>query len=326
VEFEEAAVYDENAESMDVSTQNGEVTITCDKGDVNNDGDVNSGDAILTLRIAVGSITPTSWQGCAADMDGTNGVTSADAIAILRAAAGLAAPGRSAPEGVGGQITVTVAEVYGAAGESVRVPVKVDKVYGLAGGDICIAYDNSVLRAVEVSSEQGMLLASNVSEAGLVRIAFASAGSLGGETLVEMQFDVLADDSSPLRFERAEFYNHAALPLISRSIDREFRSWSMPAEDNALLQNYPNPFNPETWIPYQLKEGSEVAIRIYGPDGKQVRILDLGHRSAGFYVNRDRAAYWDGRNESGEEVSSGVYFYSIRAGEFSAVRKLIVLK
>jgi flagellar hook assembly protein FlgD len=93
-----------------------------------------------------------------------------------------------------------------------------------------------------------------------------------------------------------------------------------------LLQNFPNPFNPETWIPYQIKEASEVKIRIYSAAGELVRELDLGSKLAGVYVTHDRAAYWDGRNASGEEVASGIYFYSIRAGDFAAVRKLTVLK
>ncbi|MBM3240476.1 T9SS type A sorting domain-containing protein [Candidatus Poribacteria bacterium] len=97
-------------------------------------------------------------------------------------------------------------------------------------------------------------------------------------------------------------------------------------QKNALLQNYPNPFNPETWIPYQLKESATVVIRIYNVSGQLVRLLDIGHRQAGFYVDKMKAAYWDGRNESGERVASGVYFYQLEAGNFFAVRKLTIIK
>ena len=93
-----------------------------------------------------------------------------------------------------------------------------------------------------------------------------------------------------------------------------------------LLPNYPNPFNPETWIPYQLSEPAEVAVSIYSVDGTVVRRLDLGQMPSGVYRSRSRAAYWDGRNASGEPVASGVYFYTLTAGDFKATRKLVIRK
>jgi WD40 repeat protein len=90
----------------------------------------------------------------------------------------------------------------------------------------------------------------------------------------------------------------------------------------ALGQNYPNPFNPETWIPYQLREGSEVIIEIYSATGELVRDMELGYKPAGSYSSQDRAAYWDGSSEAGEYAASGVYFFTIQAGEFAAIRKM----
>ena len=99
----------------------------------------------------------------------------------------------------------------------------------------------------------------------------------------------------------------------------------MPAE-TALLPNYPNPFNPETWIPYRLKKHAEVALTIYDTNGHKVRTLDIGHQPSGVYESRERAAYWDGRNHNGETVAGGVYFYTLRTGDFSATRKMLVGK
>jgi hypothetical protein len=101
---------------------------------------------------------------------------------------------------------------------------------------------------------------------------------------------------------------------------------SLVVTETKLEANYPNPFNPETWIPYQLKNEAEVTIQIYNTKGSLVRTLNLGRRAAGFYQNRDRAAYWDGRNNAGERIASGVYFYKLRAGDFSATRKMLILK
>lgn len=97
-------------------------------------------------------------------------------------------------------------------------------------------------------------------------------------------------------------------------------------EVTALLPNYPNPFNPETWIPYQLAEPEDVSIAIYGADGKRIRMLVLGHQPVGIYESRSRAAHWDGKNTQGEPVASGVYFYTLKAGDFSATRKMLIRK
>ena len=97
-------------------------------------------------------------------------------------------------------------------------------------------------------------------------------------------------------------------------------------EETALLPNYPNPFNPETWIPYQLSEPADVTLRIYAVNGVLVRTLVLGQTPAGIYQSRSRAAYWDGRNSVGESVASGIYFYTLTAGNFTATRKLLIRK
>ena len=97
-------------------------------------------------------------------------------------------------------------------------------------------------------------------------------------------------------------------------------------QETLLLPNYPNPFNPETWIPYQLAEPVDVTLTLYDIHGRVVRHLDLGHQRAGIYQNRSRAAYWDGRNAVGELVASGVYFYTLKAGDFSATRKMLIRK
>ena len=94
----------------------------------------------------------------------------------------------------------------------------------------------------------------------------------------------------------------------------------------ALLPNYPNPFNPETWIPYQLAAPADVTLRIYAVDGQVVRTLSLGYHPAGVYQSRSRAAYWDGRNAVGEPIASGLYFYTLTAGEFTATRKMLIAK
>ena len=97
-------------------------------------------------------------------------------------------------------------------------------------------------------------------------------------------------------------------------------------KETVLLSNYPNPFNPETWIPYHLANPSDVQITIYDTRGSVVRRLDLGHQREGYYTSRGRAAYWDGTNNVGERVASGIYFYQFQADNRSLLRKMLILK
>ena len=138
---------------------------------------------------------------------------------------------------------------------------------------------------------------------------------------IELEFDGNINTDSTLTFtvgaDAIAGYNGSALTAqITVTAIRE----------NALLANFPNPFNPETWIPYHLAKDAEVTLHIYTVNGQVVRTLALGHQSAGLYQTRSRAAYWDGKNEFGESIASGVYFYTLTADDFSATRKMLIRK
>ena len=132
------------------------------------------------------------------------------------------------------------------------------------------------------------------------------------------------NDHAPIysfQYNRSEnmldlFRDAPAAPALSKTA---------PAE-TVLFSNYPNPFNPETWIPYHLAKSAAVTVSIYSADGKLVRTLELGHQSPGVYRDKVRAAYWDGKNEPGEPVASGVYFYTFTAGDFTATRKMLIIR
>ena len=124
-----------------------------------------------------------------------------------------------------------------------------------------------------------------------------------------------------------------AIPQKSQNVKvaiQFLRAWLTDAYQNVpetkLLPNYPNPFNPETWIPYQLAESADVSVKIYDVGGRLVRTISVGFKPVGYCLTRERAAYWDGRNETGESVSSGVYFLQFIAGDFSATRQIVILK
>ena len=160
----------------------------------------------------------------------------------------------------------------------------------------------------------------------LVLVAGAFGDTAGAPTVYPEAHEMFSASNIQQWLHEARTVN-ATDPIFHRGIlVLEQLLMTVLPKETALLANYPNPFNPETWIPYQLAFPASVTISIYAADSKLVRTLVLGNQPAGLYQNRNRAAYWDGKNSVGESVASGVYFYTLTAGEFSATRKMLILK
>ena len=142
-----------------------------------------------------------------------------------------------------------------------------------------------------------------------------------GNTLITggRAFMLIAQQASTVSISGIGWANTTgAAPSISENIK--------PVESSMLLPNYPNPFNPETWIPFRLAEDATVTLTIYDKVGRVVRGLDIGHKKAGVYETRNKAIYWDGKNDLGESMASGVYFYHLKAGKYSATKRMVILK
>ena len=129
-----------------------------------------------------------------------------------------------------------------------------------------------------------------------------------------------------IRDAKAANADPAGIAALERLLAALTRVEAPLPKETVLLANYPNPFNPETWIPYELAEAAEVTVTIHAADGKLVHTLELGQLPAGLYRTKGRAAYWDGRNALNEPVASGVYFYTLTAGDFTATRKMLIRK
>jgi hypothetical protein len=186
-------------------------------------------------------------------------------------------------------------------------------------------------------------------QVGDVVTVYTEGGTLAGEFIVAFEgmygsIAVYGDDLFTERVEGAhedeklyfKVNGHPAdavtpyIPLWTEDrdvirVDLATRTEVIPKSFH-LEQNYPNPFNPETWVPFRLSETAKVTIRIYNVSGQLVRTLDLGNKEAGVYGSKELAAYWNGKNDDGESVTSGTYFYELSAGEFKAVRKMVLLK
>jgi hypothetical protein len=162
------------------------------------------------------------------------------------------------------------------------------------------------------------------------------------ETPVTLRFDpsavpseyrtvMLIDNTTEAATDLRQVFSYAYKPsetirgfklIISKAHPETY----MVPKRSVLLQNYPNPFNPETWVPYRIAKAGDVTVNIYNVAGQLIRTLELGHREAGSYTVKERAAYWDGRNITGERVASGVYFYNIQSGSFHAIKRMVIVK
>ena len=268
-----------------------------DVADVNEDLAIGATDASMMLQFAVGIVT--SFGGADDLPPAPSFITNAGNL--FRTS--------STSERPDAQITVSL--------DMADLP-------NITSGELRMDYDRAVLRPVGVTidSEGEQPLLAHSTKAGDLGIAFAAARPIEGATL-RVVFEAAPEVSGAARgYVRAR-----DLVLNGTRIATEFfHTFPIESYRFDLMANYPNPFNPETWIPYELGSDSEVTIRIYGLDGTEVRTLNLGMMPQGVYSSRDEAAYWDGRNNAGERVASGVYVYDLTAGDYHATRRMAIRK
>jgi hypothetical protein len=273
------------------------------------------------------------------DVSGNGTISAYDAALILQYVVGLIsefpADSMGSPSAISPRsYIVRIPEISAKAGDRIYVPIAIDDATGLFAGGISLKYDRTVLRAIKALPDMalnGSYWKANTELDGEVRFAFATTpppsppstgGSERGGNLLMVEFEVLPNvegKTSRLIIDNVNLSNSLNITKINGSI-------TVIPSTFALLQNYPNPFNPDTWIPFKLAADESVTILIYNQKGQLIRTIVLGQKAAGVYLSKDKAAYWDGRDDLGEKVSSGVYFYSLRAGEFIATRKLVVVK
>ncbi|HIE30194.1 TPA: T9SS type A sorting domain-containing protein [Candidatus Poribacteria bacterium] len=311
-----------DAEEIPATIENGKIILTPAvavlKGDVNGDGKVRSNDAFLALRIAVGLIAdPTAEQQEAADMNNDGKIRSNDAFLVLRKAVGLIAAPALVDSSPATPLKVRLNKTQGVDGD-VHALLTVDNPQAVGSADIKIVYDASalVVTDVDAAGQDGALLEANFDTPGVVQIATANLNAFDGEVLADIHFKTLQPDKAVVELREIEFFGLDSFPLDAMIIP----------DRNLLGQNFPNPFNPETWIPYQLKDESEVSIQIYDISGRLVRTINLGRQSPGIYVTREKAAYWDGRNSAGELMASGLYFYTLKTKSYTQTKRMLLLK
>ena len=223
----------------------------------------------------------------------------------------------------------TTGDLIPAGPHEVRITVERQ----LATGDVNRDGRVSILDLILVAQQLGKRVTAGsavdvngdgvVSILDLIRVTQGIAGSPAAPSVGTKSVDAATIEAW---IAQARLEDDGALAFKQGIENLENLLASLIPEETALLHNYPNPFNPETWISYQLAHAADVTLTIYDMNGQVVRRLALGHQAAGMYRSRSRAVYWDGRNHLGESVASGLYFYTLTAGEFSATRRMLILK
>jgi len=301
-------------------------------GDVDSDGRVTAYDATLILRYGAGITELIKTQKDAADVSGDDTISAYDAALILRHVVGLIAkfPVEESPPAAPQLSIVKVAD-YGVRfdeglckpGMTFTVSVKVEDASSIFASEIELSYDPSLLMPLEVKAASGYFLKYRA-DSGQLRIWLARAEAFEGSgSLVEVTFKVGENVATPIK----GYLSLSKFKLNETTLDKKaLTEFTIQPYQFKLLPNYPNPFNPDTWIPYELAEEAEVAIEIYNLAGQLIRSLNLGLRPRGTYYSKSKAAHWDGRNDAGEHVASGVYFYHLQAGSFQATKKMVIAK
>ena len=235
-----------------------------------------------------------------------------------------------------------------AVGDALTLHLNVENVSDFGGWQADLTFDPKVLKAVSVAEgdflkqedgdtffQKGSIKNQPGKIIGIKSLQLDGKAVKGQGRLLSVTFTVIANGTSQVTLDN--FLAGTRRGEKTRSIPPEITITvgTTPAapvtqqhlpEQTALLMNYPNPFNPETWIPYQLTKAADVTVTIYDVRGVMVRRVAVGHQPAGFYTDSSHAAYWDGRNEIGESVASGVYFYTLTASDFTATRKMLIRK
>ena len=240
----------------------------------------------------------------------------------------------------GGETAVTLQNFQFGSATGDNIPagpheIRITVEGGLATGDVNRDGIVSILDLILIAQQLGRRVptdsAVDLNGDGVVSILdLILAARAIGSTIAPAAPAAEADGLDPATIEawivQARLEDDGSLAFKQGIENLERLLASLIPKETALLANYPNPFNPETWIPYQLAESAEVTLTIYDINGQLVRRLAVGHQAAGMYRSRSRAAYWDGRNQLGEPVASGLYFYTLTASEFTATRRMLILK
>ena len=315
-----------NGGAVSVETEDGMVRVVSRLGDVSGNGKMSAYDASLILQEVAGLIVlpDPRWSAfllATADVTGDGTISALDASWILRYAVGSvtrfpAEGGTDAAKVAYGEKEVRFGEVVQLFDGRWVVPVEIDDMEGILAGEVELSYAGGLVVEVRTTDLLSEYLSAVNIEEGRIRASFAGAEwGVGSGPVLEVVFDGAGVGAlSSLRLERVSL-NEGRIPVRIEGVEVETR------KAYRLSQNYPNPFNPETTITYDVAKDGNVRVCVYALTGQHIRTLVDGEHSAGRY-----SMTWDGTDDTGQAVATGVYLCRMEAGDYSAVRKVLLMR
>ncbi len=297
-------------------------------GDINKDRIIDVRDVILALQFAVGPRTPQSpYEFWTANCNKQDGIDEADAYCIILKVLGRLLP-KTTSIANAEEAVIRIPQLTGSVGETVTLPIFIEGRNDVYAAGFDLTYDSTLLTVLGI--EQGAansLMAENLDKPEKIKLALINADGLvnAQNEIVKIKIRVEKElaGTSPLSLERAKLYDASAQPIKVRAIATNVAEEKTLPKEFALFQNHPNPFNPETQIRFQLPGESHVKLTLYNISGQLVRMLVNQKMSAGEWTET-----WDGRNDQGHQVPSGIYFYRLEAehGQWTSTKKMILMR
>jgi hypothetical protein len=300
-------------------------------GDVSLDGNITSYDAVLILQHTVEILILNDEQKKIADVDCNERITAWDASLILQYVVGRITefPCQTGkPPAIADlsnyNIAISLPSLSVKPNEPILLPIQIKQDMSVVSAcELTLNYETGILtptRVMATDATKEYKLEYQIKD-GKINIALAGAEAIAKSVaLAQIEFAPQSQAMiSRISLEKVRL-NGRLVPVAAQG------TIEILPEKSALLQNFPNPFNPETWLPYQLTREAEVVIQIYNIKGELVRTLSIGHKPAGSYLSKEKAVLWNGKNQNGEAVANGLYFYTLKAGNFQATRKMILVK
>ena len=297
------------------------------RGDIDGDGEITSGDAILVLRMAAGLLTPADAQLVTADVDDDGSITAGDAILILRMAAGLIDP--PTKRMVGQPISLLpvdmqLREADSSSDGSYALVLTLDRMDGIAGGDLELRYDSHLKLSEDIRLKGLSPGASSIvnQEDGRIRLSFIDPNGYNENSPLTLHIPFTGgkpDTPITLRLQ-GRLYDRRGTLAGSVHFQQE-APLTLPTIF-VLHPNYPNPFNASTSLRYELPRAGHVVLHIYSLTGQLVKTLVDRSATTGYHE-----VEWNGKDEQGKEVGSGIYISRLSLDNgIKATRRMVLLK